>query len=93
MMPDTKPALRDAPPLADHVTDYDLAYAQEYLRLLDADREGACWQEAAGIVLELDCEADAERAQRIHSAHLSRALWMTREGWKDLLRRKRPQGA
>ena len=81
-----KPLL-DAPPTPDRVSEYDLAHAKSYLRLLDADREGACWQEAASIVLGLDCAAEPERAHRVHAAHLERAKWMTREGYKELLAR------
>ncbi len=76
-----------APPLSEHVTDYDIKHAKLYLRLLDADAEGAGWREPARFVLGLDCDADARAAERIHAAHLERALWMTREGYKDLLRR------
>ena len=83
---ETTPLL-DAPPTPDRVSEYDLAHATRYLRLLDADREGADWQEAASIVLGLDCAADPDRARHIHAAHLDRAKWMTREGYKDLLAR------
>ena len=77
--------IADAPPAAASVTDYDLAHAKHYLRLLDADAEHADWREAATLVLGLDCEADPARAERIHAAHLDRARWMTREGYRHLL--------
>lgn len=83
--------LQDAPPISDSVTPYDLAHAKIYLRLLDADNEGAPWQEAATVVLGLDCGLEAERAQRMHSTHLERARWMTRQGWKDLLVAEHPR--
>lgn len=83
--------LLDAPPVSDRVSDYDLAHLKSYIRLLDADREGADWKEAASIVLGLDCEAQPEHAHRVHAAHLDRARWMTREGYKDLLVRLRPR--
>ncbi len=76
-----------APPSSEQVTDYDLKHAKLYLRLLDADAEGAGWREPARLVLGLDCDIDPSAAERIHAAHLARALWMTREGYKDLLRR------
>ena len=78
-------ALLNAPPTTDGVSDYDLAHAKQYLRLLDADREGADWREAASIVLGLDPEAEPERARHVHAAHLDRARWMTRHGYKHLL--------
>lgn len=79
--------LEDAPPASSRVTDYDLAHAVTYLRLLDARADGANWREVANIVLGLDPDADAERAERIHAAHLARAEWMAREGYRDLLQR------
>ena len=74
-----KPPLCDSPADSTEVTDYDLALAPAYLRLLDADAEGADWEEAATIVLGLDCKADPHRARQIHASHLARAKWMTRD--------------
>lgn len=85
MTSNPKPQLRDSPVESTEVTDYDLALATSYLRLLDADAEGADWEDAATIVLGLDCKTDPDRAKRIHDSHLARAKWMTREGWKQLL--------
>lgn len=81
------PALRDAPPHADAVTDYDLAFANHYLRLLAAQEEGAPWEEAASHVLALDCTADREHARNVHAAHLERANWISSCGYLDLLKR------
>ncbi len=86
-MRSTEAGLLAVPPSSDKVTDYDLKHAKLYLRLLDANAEGADWREPAHIVLGLDCDADPIAAERIHAAHLERALWMTREGYKDLLGR------
>ena len=77
--------LLDAPPNEVCVTGYDLAHAIHYLRLLDAAAEDADWREVATLVLGLDCEADPEWARHVHAAHLERARWMTREGYKHLL--------
>ncbi|QMW22481.1 hypothetical protein [Sandaracinobacteroides saxicola] len=79
--------LLDEPPDDETVTDYDLAFANHYLRLLAAHDEGAPWQEAASLVLSLDCVSDPGRAQRIHDAHLRRAIWIARHGFLDLLKR------
>jgi hypothetical protein len=56
-----------------------------YLRLLDADMEGADWREVARIVLNLDPEHEPDRARTVDS-HLSRAKWMTERGYRQLLR-------
>lgn len=82
-----KEGVRDAPPASDSVTDYDIALANHYLRLLAAEAEGASWDEAATLVLGLDCKADPERARRIHDAHLRRAHWISEAGFADLLKR------
>ena len=80
----------DAPPLSDSVTDYDRAHLKTYARLLDAADQGADWREVARIVLELDVEYDPDHASRVHDAHLSRARWMTKVGYIDLLNRPPP---
>ena len=77
--------LFDRPPAGAGVTEYDLAHAKQYLRLLDAAAEGADWREAATLVLGLDCVGSPDHARDVHHAHLERARWITREGYKDLL--------
>lgn len=74
----------EAPPIADYVTDYDRRHLKTYLRLLDAAAEGADWREVADLVLGLDAGREPDRAQRVHAAHLERARWMTRVGYRDL---------
>jgi hypothetical protein len=71
------------------VTDYDKAHLKLYLRLLDADAEGADWDEAARLLLDIDPVAERDRALRRHETHLARARWMTERGYLDLLRRGR----
>lgn len=72
----------DTPPDSPQLTPYDEAHLVDYLRLLDADAEGAPWQDAARIVLGLD-PADP-RAEAVHAAHLARARWMTESGYRGL---------
>ncbi|KHJ53852.1 hypothetical protein LA66_14750 [Aureimonas altamirensis] len=79
------PAFEDSPPQTDRVNSYDERHFATYLRLLDADEEGADWREVARIVFGLDVEADPERARRIHDSHLARARWMTETGYLHLL--------
>jgi len=82
-----KSALLEAPPQTETVTDYDMRHTKTYLRLLDAESDGADWREVAAVVLGLDPGREPERARRIHDSHLAGARWMTRTGSRDLLRR------
>jgi hypothetical protein len=69
------------------VTDYDKAHLKLYLRLLDADAEGAAWENVAHLLLDIDPVAERDRALRRHETHLARARWMTDRGYLDLLKR------
>ncbi len=77
--------LLDAPPLADEPTDYDWAHRLCYLRLLDADADGADWREVAGIVMSLDPKDNPDRAHKAWRSHLDRAKWMTTHGYRAYL--------
>lgn len=66
------------------VTDYDREHLTIYLQLLDGDAAGATWQEAARLVLQLDPDAEPESARLSYDAHLARAEWMTRVGYRLL---------
>jgi hypothetical protein len=81
----SKPLRDDGPPLTDRVNEYDEAHFASYLRLLDADAEGADWREAVSIIFSIDPEADPLRAKRIYDTHLARARWMTEAGYRHLL--------
>ena len=70
------------------LTHYDDAHVVDYLRLLDADSEGADWREVAVVLFELDPAAEPERAQQMHASHLARARWMTEVGYAHLLARQ-----
>jgi hypothetical protein len=80
------PAVADRAPSADTLTTYDKDHLVIYLRLLDADAEGADWTEAARVVLGIDAKQEPERARAAWESHLERAKWMTTHGYKDLLR-------
>jgi hypothetical protein len=45
-----------------------------YLRLLDADAEGADWQEVARIVLHIDPIREPARARKAFESHLAREM-------------------
>ena len=79
-------AFQDRPPESDRLTAYDESHLAVYIRLLDADAEGADWREAVQIIFGLDPERDPERARVVHQSHLARARWMTTTGYRELLR-------
>jgi hypothetical protein len=81
-----QPDLLECPPIADEITDYDKSHLVTYLRLLDADAEGADWKEVASVVLGLDVARDFETAGRTYRNHLDRAKWMTTNGYAYLLK-------
>jgi hypothetical protein len=54
--------------------------AVTYLRILDADAEGANWREVTRIVLHIDPDREPDRARQAFDSHLARAKWMTRDG-------------
>ena len=68
------------------MTVYDEQHIVTYLRLLDADAEGADWKDVARIVLHIDPGREPERAWNAFESHLARAKWMTTHGYRQLLR-------
>jgi hypothetical protein len=80
------PDVADAAPSNSILTVYDEEHIITYLRLLDADAEGADRREVARIVLHLDPEHEPDRARRAFDSHLSRAKWMTEHSYRHLLR-------
>ena len=76
----------DTAPSDSVLTVYDEEHVITYRRLLDADAQGADWREVARIVLRLDPGQDSNRARRAFEGHLSRAKWMTEQGYRQLLR-------
>jgi len=80
------PAIDPLAPSVPRLTPYDDLHRVTYLRLLDADAEGADWQEVARIVLHLDPQSQPDVARRTYESHLARAKWMTEVGYRHLLR-------
>lgn len=76
----------DEPPGGPALTSYDRAHLKLYLRLLDADSQGADWTDVAKTLFGLCASSDGERAKRVHSAHLARAKWLSEKGFAELLR-------
>src|SRR5437868_5822249 len=87
------PPIADAAPDEPLLTGYDMDHLVTYLRLLDADADGADWREVARIVLNLDVENDPERTRQVWQSHLARAKWMTETGYTNLLRGGAPTQA
>lgn len=75
----------DCPPQLDRVGPYDKKHLSCYLRLLDAEAEGADWKEIVAVIFGLDAEKEPERARLVYDSHLSRAHWMTEKGYRHLL--------
>ena len=84
--PPLDPDVADTAPSDSVLTVYDEEHVVTYLRLLDADAVGADWREVARIVLHLDPEHESDRARKAFESHLSRAKWMTEQGYGHLLR-------
>lgn len=80
------PAVAETAPTSPILTGYDQAHLITYLRLLDADEEGADWREVARIVLDRDPGRDEHSAWHTYETHLARARWMTENGYRHLLR-------
>jgi hypothetical protein len=80
------PKVADTAPDEPFLTGYDMDHLVTYLRLLDADADGADWREVARIVLNLDAEKDPDRTKQVWQSHLTRAKWMTDTGYRHLLR-------
>jgi hypothetical protein len=85
-MVELDPDVADDVPFSDSITAYDEAHFITYLRLLDADAEGAEWREVARIVLHRDPIAEPDRTRICWETHLKRAKWMTEHGYRHLLR-------
>lgn len=88
--PPLDPPVSDIAPVEPVLTGYDEQHLITYLRLLDADAEGADWREVASIVLRIDPDREPERAKRAWETHLARAKWMTESGYRHLLRGRAP---
>lgn len=76
----------DKAPEEPHLTSYDQEHMVLYLRILDANRDGADWKEVVRVLFELDPEINPERCRMIHESHLARARWMTEQGYRELVR-------
>ena len=80
------PMLADEAPGANTLTDYDEEHLVTYRGLLDAEADGAEWDEAALVVLCIDPIREPVRAHRAWETHLARAKWLAHhDGYGHLL--------
>ena len=84
--PPLDPPVSDVAPADGVLTRYDEQHLVTYLRLLDAEADGADWREVSQLVLHIDPVSEPERARRVWESHLARARWMTEHGYRHLLR-------
>ncbi|WP_338834184.1 DUF2285 domain-containing protein [Bradyrhizobium septentrionale] len=70
----------DSAPNEPTLTAYDEQHVVTYIRLLQAEGEGADWREVARVVLHIDPEREPDRAQTAYQSHLVRAKWLTEQG-------------
>jgi hypothetical protein len=89
--PTLDPTIADEAPTGSNLTDYDFTMLECYLRLLDAESEGADWREVAQIVLKIDPHKHFSRAKKVYDSHIARARWMTECGFRQLLRDVGPE--
>ncbi|MDE5455900.1 DUF2285 domain-containing protein [Bradyrhizobium sp. CSA112] len=80
------PHIADVAPAGAAFTEYDEEHMITYMRLLDADQQGAHWRDVSRIVLRIDPDTEADRARLAFESHLSRARWMAEQGYRHLLR-------
>jgi hypothetical protein len=78
--PPVDPDVADVAPNESAMTTYDELHVVTYMRLLQADSEGADWREATRIVLHIDPERESDRARSAYQSHLARAKWLTEQG-------------
>ena len=80
------PPIADKVPWSETLTEYDRQHFVVYLRLLDADEEGASHVEMARMILGMEPNEQPERALAAVESHLERARWVAEHGFLDLLK-------
>jgi hypothetical protein len=80
------PDVADLAPTDPALTRYGEEHLVTYLRMLDANEQGAGWREVSRIDLHLDPAREPDRARRAFDTHLACANWMSGVGYRRLLR-------
>lgn len=83
--PELDPDVDDLAPSEPEITVYDERHFVTYLRLLDAETDGADWTDVARIVLHRDPRTEGDRTRLCWQSHLNRARWMTKTGYRKIL--------
>ena len=78
--PSLDPDVAECAPDEPTLTAYDEQHVVTYVRLLQAEGEGADWREVARLVLHMDPEREPDRARSAYQSHLARAKWGTEQG-------------
>ncbi|MGY3478374.1 DUF2285 domain-containing protein [Bradyrhizobium ottawaense] len=78
--PSLDPDVADSAPNEPLLTAYDEQHVVTYMRLLQAEGEGADWREVSRVVLHMDPEREPDRARSAYQSHLARAKWVTEQG-------------
>ncbi|GMO93482.1 DUF2285 domain-containing protein [Bradyrhizobium sp. TM239] len=78
--PPLDPDVADAAPSDAKLTPYDEQHVVTYMRLLQAEGEGADWREVAQLVLKIDPVREPDRARNAYQSHLARAKWASEQG-------------
>ena len=89
--PPLEPPVAYTAPTDETLTEYDRQHLVTYLRLLDAEAEGADWMEVASLVLHMDPARDPARVRAAWESHLLRAKWLADHGYRQLLSGDRPK--
>jgi hypothetical protein len=76
----------ETPPSGDVVTDYDRKHCSTYLKLLDAQAGGAEWSLMAEVIFGMNPRLNPLTAERIVKLHVERAQWMSKHGFKQLVK-------
>jgi hypothetical protein len=84
--PPLDPHIADVAPAGPALTEYDERHMITYMRVLDAEQQGADWRDVSRIVLRIDPDTEADRARIAFESHLSRARWIAGQGYRHLLR-------
>jgi hypothetical protein len=77
------PDVGDLAPSDPALTRYDEEHLITYLRMLDANAEGADRREVSPIDLHIDAVREPDRARRAFDSHLERAKLMTGAEYKQ----------
>jgi hypothetical protein len=79
------PLVANEAPSASILTGYDEEHLLTYRGLLDAEGDGAEWDEAALLVLRIDPIREPTRARHAWESHLTRANWLLHHGYRHLI--------